>query len=228
MGSYNMTDELLIRKEIPFCINFQRFQAYGSFLSDDEIILFEWMTIKQSIVFKYNVFFYSLERIMKETHLKRTRIEKVIKRLEEMKFLNTQIKHVKGYSGKVRHFLMDFEEIARSLPALLDEKHEHAGKLISYYEALARMQKIKWPEYIEHDSFITWIKDNAPRVAANLTLPDFKKFQRIKEYGLDKVKDKIIYVENWNELTKFKDLFHVLWIAINGEKRTQRCLNGEK
>ena len=72
------TDEAPI---CPLCTNVLRVHDY--LLTPDELIIFDSLVVK-AISFHYKRFFYSQKRIEKETRVKRTRYEAIIKKFEEM------------------------------------------------------------------------------------------------------------------------------------------------
>ena len=50
-----MTEQEIVTKHCPLCVNIQRLATY--LLADDEVILFDWLTIKQSLIFGYKPFY---------------------------------------------------------------------------------------------------------------------------------------------------------------------------
>lgn len=133
-----MTDAEIVTKHCPLCVNIKRLAAY--LLADDEVILFDWLTIKQSLIFGYKPFYYSLERIERETRLKRRRIERVIKRFCAMGILQVATCQKSDSPGRVRYFLMDFEEVNKRLPEIIDQGSDDAKDFSSYFKSLSRLQ----------------------------------------------------------------------------------------
>lgn len=133
-----MTDQEIVTKHCPLCVNIQRLASY--LLADDEVILFDWLTIKQSRVFDYKPFYYSLERIERETPLKRRRIERVIKRFCAMGMLQVATCQKSDSPGRVRYFRMDFKGVVNKLPEIIDQERESAEDFCRYFKALANLQ----------------------------------------------------------------------------------------
>lgn len=133
-----MTEQEIVTKHCPLCVNIQRLATY--LLADDEVILFDWLTIKQSLIFGYKPFYYSLERIEKETRLKRRRIERVIKRFCAMGMLRVETCQKSDSPGRVRYFKMDFKGVVEKLPEIIDQEKEIAEEFYRYFKALANIQ----------------------------------------------------------------------------------------
>ena len=84
--------------------NILRLQYY--LLAPDEIIFFDWLVVKQ-ISFKYVQFSYSEKRIEEETHIKRSRQEKIEEKFTQLGFLETEVKLNKRISSHVRYFYVN-------------------------------------------------------------------------------------------------------------------------
>lgn len=134
-----MTGQEIVTKHCPLCVNIQRLASY--LLADDEVILFDWLTIKQSLVFGYKPFYYSLERIEKETRLKRRRIERVIKRFCAMGMLGVETGPKFGCLGRVRYFRMNFKGVVERLPEIIDQESGNAEDFEKYFKALSQLQE---------------------------------------------------------------------------------------
>lgn len=133
-----MTEQEIVTKHCPLCVNIQRLATY--LLADDEVILFDWLTIKQSLIFGYNPFYYSLERIERETRLKRRRIERVIKRFCAMGMLWVETCQKSDSPGRVRYFWMNFNGVVQRLPEIIDQESDAANSFNRYFKALANLQ----------------------------------------------------------------------------------------
>lgn len=133
-----MTDKEIINECCPLCVNILRLQHY--LLSVDEVIMFDWLTVKQSLIFGYKPFYYSLERIEKETRLKRRRVERVIKRFCAMGILQVATMQKSDSPGRVRYFRVNFAEIVERLPEIIDQENGDAGAFKRYFKALANCQ----------------------------------------------------------------------------------------
>ena len=66
-----------VKLEAPMCINVVRLQDY--LLAPDEVVLFDWLLVKQAYVFNYKPFYYSQRRIEKETRIGRRRFETILR-----------------------------------------------------------------------------------------------------------------------------------------------------
>jgi len=92
------------------CTNIMRLQDY--LLPPDEIIFFDWLVVKQ-ISFKYVQFNYSEKRIEEETHIKRSRQEKIEEKFKQLGFLETEVKLNKRISSHVRYFYLNLITLYR-------------------------------------------------------------------------------------------------------------------
>ena len=91
-------------------------------------ILFEWFIIKMTS-FKFLEFFYSINRITKETGIKRRRIERIIKWFQEE---NVVIVTIKGVP-KVTHFKVNIHQIATHQFVKKMYKNEAAISMIQHF-----------------------------------------------------------------------------------------------
>lgn len=133
-----MTEKEIITKRIPLCVNIQRLAAY--LLADYEVILFDWLTIKQSLHFGFKPFYCSLHRLEKETRLKRRRLEKAIKRFCAMDILQVTTGRKEHGSGKVTYYRMNFRGVVKRLNEIVDQDSEIAKDFNIYFKALANLQ----------------------------------------------------------------------------------------
>lgn len=132
-----MKDEEIIMN-CPLSVNIKRLEAY--LLAPDEVVLFDWLVIKQSAVFKYKWFYYSQEQIEKETRIKRRCMERIVKRFRAMGILSTQTRPKPTTGGQVRYFRMEFAVISRKLNEIIDKNNEMHKTFKTYFAALARRQ----------------------------------------------------------------------------------------
>lgn len=132
-----MKDEEIIMN-CPLSVNIQRLEAY--LLAPDEVILFDWLVIKQSAVFKYKWFYYSHERIKEETRIKRNCFERIIKRFCAMGILLTETRPKPNEQGRARFFRVEFAEISRKLNEIIDKNNAMHKTFKTYFAALARKQ----------------------------------------------------------------------------------------
>ena len=56
---------MLSKIEAPMCINVVRLRDY--LLAPDEVVLFDWLLVKQAYVFHFKPFYYSQRRVESET-----------------------------------------------------------------------------------------------------------------------------------------------------------------
>ena len=117
----------------PLCTNVLRVHDY--LLTPDELIIFDSLVVK-AISFHYKRFFYSQKRIEKETRVKRTRYEAIIKKFEEMGFLQTYVDKMPNSEGQIRYFYVNFPKLAEEevLGKLVREKSTLFGAMRAYME----------------------------------------------------------------------------------------------
>lgn len=117
----------------PLCTNVLRVHDY--LLTPDELIIFDSLVVK-AISFHYKRFFYSQKRIEKETRVKRTRYEAIIKKFEEMGFLQTYVDKMPNSEGQIRYFYVNFPKLAEEevLVKLVREKSTLFGAMRAYME----------------------------------------------------------------------------------------------
>lgn len=135
-----MTDEEILAL-CPLCVNVSRLGAY--ILAPDETIFFDWLVTKSVVVFKFKQFYYSQEKIEKETRIKRYALERIIKRFTAMGFLTVETKQKNEEPGRSRYYSIDFSKVVERLPEIVDQGHQHAKPMETYFSALSRMQKRK-------------------------------------------------------------------------------------
>ena len=104
-------------------------------VTPDELIIFDSLVVK-AISFHYKRFFYSQKRIEKETRVKRTRYEAIIKKFEEMGFLQTYVDKMPNSEGQIRYFYVNFPKLAEEevLGKLVREKSTLFGAMRAYME----------------------------------------------------------------------------------------------
>ena len=127
-----------INNGCPLCTNIKRLEAY--LLAPDEVIFFDWLTIKQSAIFGYKTFYYPFHRIHKETRIKRCSLDRIIKRFEAIGILTTETRQKPNEVGRTKYYRMNFAEVVKRLPEIIDCNHESAKSFKAYFNALARMQ----------------------------------------------------------------------------------------
>lgn len=148
-----MAKKALSAPEIPLCTNVLRLLDYR--LAPDELILFDWLTVKQ-ISFKYKPFHYSQARVEKETRIRRTRQEVIIKKFSALGFLKTDIKVNSVTRGRVRYYSVDFSVLA-DVDVLLEiilPRTTLFRDFIHYFTYHAAMQKKSKEEPLEPASAI--------------------------------------------------------------------------
>lgn len=133
-----MSDAEII-KDSPLCVNISRLKNY--LLAPDEAIMFDWLVIKQSAVFGYKWFFYSQERIRQETRIKRSSLERIIKRFHAMGILSFETRQKPNEVGRTRFFRMNFDKCSQKLSEIIDTSNSDVTKVFKrYFDALARAQ----------------------------------------------------------------------------------------
>lgn len=121
-------------KNCPLCVNIQRLELY--LLAPDEVIFFDWLVIKQSIVFQFKPFYYQSERIEKETRIKRRCLERIIKRFTAMGILFTDIRAKPNGVGCARYFNLSFTQILNRLPEIIDCESDAMKEFETYFSEL--------------------------------------------------------------------------------------------
>ena len=152
--------------EIPLCTNIIRLQSY--LLSPDEVVSFDWFVVKQ-IAFKYKDFHYSQPRIEKETRIKRTRQDVIIKHFCELGFLTTEVRKGSAYLGGVRYFRLCFEALAKPevLKVVIDQDHPSFQTFVRFMKQHAAIEKAnavakqKTDDAVEPNKEPTGEKDSA-------------------------------------------------------------------
>lgn len=94
----------------PLCTNVLRMHDY--LLAPDEIAIFDSLVIK-AISFRYKPFFYSQKRMEKETRVKRTRYEAIIKKFENWEIIQTYVDRMPNTEGQIRYFYVDFHKLSQ-------------------------------------------------------------------------------------------------------------------
>ena len=127
-----MAKKALSAPEIPLCINVLRLLNYR--LAPDELILFDWLTVKQ-ISFKYKPFHYSQARVG---------------------FLKTDIKVNSVTRGRVRYYSVDFSVLADVdvLVEIIMPQTTLFRDFILYFAYHATMQKKSKEEQLKPASAI--------------------------------------------------------------------------
>ncbi len=126
--------------ESPLCVNLQRLTAY--LLPTDEIIFFEWLTVKQFYVFGFLPFYYSNDRITKEIHINRKRLEVIIKRFVAMGILRTETSYNTSdqRGGKRKTYFVNFANVLRKLQEIIDQEHELSQTFADFFRMLNKLQ----------------------------------------------------------------------------------------
>lgn len=107
----------------PTCVNVLKLQRYNfKFFSLEEVVFFEYLMVKAQ-AFGFGQFYHSTETISSETGIRRTKLDTIIGKFNDLGILRVE---VKGFP-KVKHFTVDFEKIH----ALLSQIYQCAenGKL---------------------------------------------------------------------------------------------------
>ena len=131
-------DEGIIMQD-PLCVNVARLGAY--LLPPDEVIFFDWAVTKTVKVFNFQPFYYSQERIEEETRITRRPLERIIKRFSAFGILKTETRIKPDKIGRTRYFIIDFTEVVKRLPELIDQSHTHFEAMKFYFTSLSKFQK---------------------------------------------------------------------------------------
>lgn len=136
-----MKDKSNSKPEIPLSINILRLQNYK--LSPDETVFFDWLIVK-SISFGYKKFHYSQARIEKETRIKRTRQDTIIRKFcYELMFLNSTVEEHVYTKGRVRFFFVNFKQLTDKdvLSEIIEPESKLFSNFIAYFEYHSEVQK---------------------------------------------------------------------------------------
>ena len=107
----------------PTCVNILKLQRYNfKFFSLEEVIFFEYLVVKAK-AFGFKQFFHSTETISRETGIKRSKLDSIIKRFYSLGLISVE---VKGFP-KVKYFKLDFEKVFTLLSKIY--KSADNGKL---------------------------------------------------------------------------------------------------
>ena len=103
--------------EAPMCVNIVRLQDY--LLPPDEVVLFDWLLVKQCYVFHHKSFYYSQRRVEKETRIGRRRFETIVQKFKEQGWLWSEVAPSGTRRSAVLRYLVFYDAIARILPKLV-------------------------------------------------------------------------------------------------------------
>ena len=117
-----------VKLEAPMCINVVRLQDY--LLAPDEVVLFDWLLVKQAYVFNYKPFYYSQRRIEKETRIGRRRFETILRTFKDQGWLWSEVMHKGPEQGQVRHYAVDYRRLS-----------EHLDQIVRYGSATYEIYK---------------------------------------------------------------------------------------
>lgn len=120
--------------EAPMCVNIVRLQDY--LLPPDEVVLFDWLLVKQCYVFHHKSFYYSQRRVEKETRIGRRRFETIVQKFKEQGWLWSEVVPSGTRRSAVRRYLVFYDAIARILPKLV---RYDTGTYALYKSYLAKM-----------------------------------------------------------------------------------------
>lgn len=120
--------------EAPMCVNIVRLQDY--LLPPDEVVLFDWLLVKQCYVFHHKSFYYSQRRVEKETRIGRRRFETIVQKFKEQGWLWSEVAPSGTRRSAVRRYLVFYDAIARILPKLV---RYDTGTYALYKSYLAKM-----------------------------------------------------------------------------------------
>jgi hypothetical protein len=96
----------------PHAINFKKFQRYNlDFFNLQEIVFFEFLTMLHT-QFRKESFFHSVRAIRKETGLKRSALETVLRRFTDLSIITIEIRN------RVSFYRVDYGSISSLLPQI--------------------------------------------------------------------------------------------------------------
>ena len=96
---------MLSKIEAPMCINVVRLRDY--LLAPDEVVLFDWLLVKQAYVFHFKPFYYSQRRVESETRIARRRFETMVRQFKDQGWLWSEVRQKGPEQGPVRHYAVD-------------------------------------------------------------------------------------------------------------------------
>ena len=97
---------MLSKIEAPMCINVVRLRDY--LLAPDEVVLFDWLLVKQAYVFHFKPFYYSQRRVESETRIARRRFETMVRQFKDQGWLWSEVRQKGPEQGSVRHYAVDY------------------------------------------------------------------------------------------------------------------------
>lgn len=122
--------------QCPLRTNIANAKAY--LMPPDESLFFDWLIIKQSFVFKDEWFYYSRDRINDEIHIKKDRLNVIVKRFEAMDILSVKTEQKPNEVGRTRYFKVNYGEISKRLNEFIDESNPVYRIFELYFQALTR------------------------------------------------------------------------------------------
>ena len=100
---------MLSKIEAPMCINVVRLLDY--LLAPDEVVLFDWLLVKQAYVFHFKPFYYSQRRVESETRIARRRFETMVRQFKDQGWLWSEVRQKGPEQGPVRHYAVDYRRL---------------------------------------------------------------------------------------------------------------------
>lgn len=129
----------------PTAINILKLQRYNfGFFAIEEVVFYEYLLVKAR-AFGYKEFYHSTATITKETGIRRSSLDAIIKKFVALGILNLC---VKGFP-KVKHFTVDFNTIYKLLPKIYQFAEnsklyaENLKLLVDFYKPLAEINQQK-------------------------------------------------------------------------------------
>lgn len=108
---------MLSKIEAPMCINVVRLRDY--LLAPDEVVLFDWLLVKQAYVFHFKPFYYSQRRVESETRIARRRFETMVRQFKDQGWLWSEVRQKGPEQGPVRHYAVDYRRLRECLDQIV-------------------------------------------------------------------------------------------------------------
>lgn len=108
---------MLSKIEAPMYINVVRLRDY--LLAPDEVVLFDWLLVKQAYVFHFKPFYYSQRRVESETRIARRRFETMVRQFKDQGWLWSEVRQKAPEQGPVRHYAVDYRRLRECLDQIV-------------------------------------------------------------------------------------------------------------
>lgn len=125
-----------MNENVPLAIN-QNWIA-GYLIPPDEVVLFEFLLYKQNYFGASKYYYYSQRKLVSDLKIKRTRLETILKKFEEMGFLHIVIENETTTNNKTTYFNIDFKKLSKEevLSRLIDARSDFYSRLKKWAESI--------------------------------------------------------------------------------------------